>query len=287
MAMAAHSIDVNNINFDSEVIDKSRTIPVVVDFWAPWCGPCKVLKPILEKLAGEYAGKFRLARVNSDENIDLATEFGVRSIPDVRAFKDGRMVGQFMGALPESKVREFIDRLLPSAAELERVRGLELRANGDASGAGAALQNAISLDPKLQLARVDLAEVLIELKQLDAAERALAEVKPNIDYDARIEALRSAIAFARSTESGASDAELKARIAAHPADLEARLQLANHRAGRREWRAAMDELLEIVKRDRNWHDQAARKQLLAIFSLARDEAELVSEYRRKLASALY
>jgi putative thioredoxin len=285
--MAAHAIDANNINFDSEVIDASKSYPVVVDFWAPWCGPCKALTPVLEKLAAEYGGRFKLAKVNSDENMELSAEFGVRSIPDVRAFKDGRMVAQFTGALPESKVREFIDRLLPSAAELERALGLKLRAGGDTAGASAALSKAIGLDPKLHLARIDLAELLIELKQLEAAERQLAEVKPDVDYDARVEALRAAISFARSAESGANDADLGARIAAEPADLEARMQLADRHAGRREWRAALDALLEIVKRDRNWKDQAARKQMLAIFSLAAADAELVSEYRRRLASALY
>ena len=286
--MVVHAIDVNSINFGVEVIERSKQLPVIVDFWAPWCGPCKVLKPILEKLAAEYGGRFTLAKVNSDENMELAAQFGVRSIPDVRAFKDGRMAAQFMGALPESKVREFIDRLLPTPAELERMRGQELRAKGDIAGASAALSKAIVLDPKLQRARIDLVELLIELKQLDAAERQLAAVQPDVDYDARVEALRAAIAFARSTESGgASDAELKARIASDPGDLEARMQLANRYAGRQEWRAAMDALLEIVKRDPNWNDQAARKQMLAIFSLVAGQAELVSEYRRSLASALH
>ena len=286
--MADHAIDVNNINFVAEVIDKSKNTLVIVDFWAPWCGPCKFLKPILEKLAAEYGGRFKLARVNSDENMELAAQFGVRSIPDVRAFKDGRLAGQFTGALPESKLREFIDRLLPTPAELERARAFELRAKGDTAGASAALSSAIGLDPKLHLARIDLVELLIELKQLEAAERQLAEVQPNIDCDARVEALRAAIAFARSTESGgASDAELKARIASNPGDLDARMQLANRCAGRREWRAAMDELLEIVKRDRNWNDQAARKQMLAIFNLAAGQAELVSEYRHSLARTLH
>ena len=285
--MSAHVVEVNNINFSSEVIDKSSITPVIVDFWAPWCGPCKALTPVLEKLAAEYGGRFRLVKINSDENMELAGQFGVRSIPDVRAFKDGRVVGQFNGALPESKVRAFIDRLLPSPAELERSHGLKLRADGDTAGAGAALSRAIGLDPTLHAARLDLVDLLIELGELDSAERQLSEVKPDIDHDARAEALRSAISFARSARSGASDTELKARIAGDPADPQARMQLANLYAGRREWRAALDELLEIVKRDRNWNDQAARKQMLSIFNLAAGEPDLVAEYRRKLASALH
>lgn len=271
-------------NFEREVLEASKTVPVVVDFWAPWCAPCRALGPILEKLEQEYAGRFKLAKVNSDDNQELAATFGVRSIPDVMAFKGGKAVSHFLGAQPESQVRAFIEGLLPSPSELERARARELRAAGDAANAVAALRKAVHLDAKNDLARLDLAELLIQLKQLEEAEAALAQVQADSNLDARAEALRNALAFARA---GGSEDDLAAKIEANPGDLEARLALAGAYAGRQAWREAMDQLLEILRRDRAWRDGEARKQMLAIFNLAAGEAELVAEYRRKLSSALY
>ena len=283
--MSAHAIDVTDDTFEREVIEASRSIPVVVDFWAPWCGPCRVLKPILEKLSAEYGGKFKLAKVNSDENQEIAAAYGIRSIPDVMAFKDGKPVSHFLGAVPESQVRAFVDSLIPTPSEIERARAAELREAGDLTGAVEALRKAIDLDPANDHARLDLAELLLELKRVDEAEAVLAAVQPNIDLDERLATLRAALAFARSAGS-ASEAELKAKLAANPADHEARFALAGLYAGLKRYREALSELLEIVRRDRNWKDGAARKQILAIFNLAEKQPELVSEYRKELASAL-
>lgn len=282
-----HAVDVDARNFNQEVLEASRSVPVVIDFWAPWCGPCKVLKPMLEKLAIEYGGKFRLARINSDASTDLAREFNVRSIPDVRAIRNGKQVGAFVGALPLAQLRAFIDGLIPSAAEVERTRANELRASGDLDGAVAAHRRALELDAGYEPARLDLAELLIERKQADEAEALLDAVKSHIDWDDRVENLRRSLAFARAGRSGESVAELRARIAAKPADCEARLALANLLAGGADYRGAMDELLEIIRRNKEFRDGAARKQMLAIFALAATDNALVSEYRRKLASALY
>ncbi len=285
--MSAHTVDVTSATFQQEVIEASKAVPVVVDFWAPWCGPCRVLKPILEKLAAEYGGKFKLAKVNSDENQDLAAAYGIRSIPDVMAFRDGEAVSHFLGAVPESEVRAFIDRLIPTPSQLEQARARELRDAGDAAGAVAALRKAIELDPKNDPARLDLAEILIDRKALDDVGAILDAVRPDIDHAPRVASLRAALSFARSAGSGTGDAELKARLAANPADHETRLTLAGLYAGAKRYREALDELLEIVRADKAWKDGEARKQILAIFNLAGDQPDLVSEYRRKLSSALY
>jgi putative thioredoxin len=278
------TLNVTAATFEQDVIEASKQAPVIVDFWAPWCGPCRALGPILEKLAIEYAGRFRLAKVNSDEDPELSRRFNVRSIPDVRAFRGGRQVDGFMGALPEREVRAFIEGIVPSPAELERQRAGELRRARDLAGAAVALRKAVDLDPAHGLARIDLAEVLIEAGQHDEAARQLEAVCPDVDWDARVDALKQAIAFARA---GGSENELAARVAANPADLDARLAFASALAARKSWREAMDQLLEIIRRDKSWRDGAARKQMVAIFSLAAGEPDLISEYRRKLGSALY
>jgi putative thioredoxin len=285
--MSAHTVDVTSATFQQEVIEASKAVPVVVDFWAPWCGPCRVLKPILEKLAAEYGGKFKLAKVNSDENQDLAAAYGIRSIPDVMAFRDGEAVSHFLGAVPESQVRAFIDRLIPTPSQLEQARSRELRDAGDAAGAVAALRKAIELDPKNDPARLDLAEILIDGKALDDVGTILDAVGPDIDHAPRLASLRAALSFARSAGAGTGDAELKARLAADPADHETRLTLAGLYAGAKRYREALDELLEIVRADKAWKDGEARRQILAIFNLAGDQPDMVSEYRRKLSSALY
>ena len=240
-------MDIATADFEQEAIDASRRQLVLVDFWAPWCGPCRSLTPILEKVVGTYAGRVKLVKVNSDENPELSSAFGVRSIPNVIAFRDGKAVSQFMGALPEGQIRAFIDKLLPP--------------------------------PQLALAGR-----AIEEKRLDEAGRLLDEIKPNIDWDAQVETLRQALAFARV---GGGEKELGARVAANPADLDSRLALAGALAARRDYRAALDQLLEIIRRDRDWKDGEARKQMLAIFNLATDDPGLVSEYRKKLSSAIY
>jgi putative thioredoxin len=268
-------MDVTISSFEREVLQASAQVPVLVDFWAPWCAPCRALTPLLEKLEREYAGRFKLAKINSDENQDLAQAFGVRSIPDVMAFRDGKPVAHFLGALPEPQVRAFIEGVLPSASELERAKGGE-----------AALRKALELDAGNDLARLDLAEVLIASERAEEAEALLAEVQPDASLDARREALLAAARFAR-LGGGASESELEARLVAAPDDADARYALAQLYARARRYREAMEQLLAIVRKDKEWNGGEARKQLLSIFTLAADQPDLVSEYRRKLSTALY
>lgn len=213
-------MDITLENFESEVLLASQQVPVVLQFWAPWCGPCKTLKPVLEKLEQEYGGRFRLAKVNSDENPEIAAHFQVRSIPFVVAFVNGRPVDHFMGLLPEGELRAFLDRFVPPAAEQP---------------------------------------------EEEEEEPALPEPDPATP----------------------EELALVEKVAAAPADLAARLALARLRIERGAWAEAMDELLEIVARDRAFEDDVGRRTLLEVFEKAAEQPQLVSAYRRRLSSLLF
>ena len=283
--MASHAIDVSAENFHEVVLEGSRTAPVVIDFWAPWCAPCRALKPILEKLADEYAGKFTLAKINSDENQELAAEFGVRGIPAVKAVVDGQLVDEFTGALPESQVRAFIERVVPSPAELKRKQTREMLDAGMEAQALDLLGEAIALDPRNALAKVDRLEALVRLNRLADAKSALDELDPLTLEDPRVATLKAHIGF--SSGDAIDAAALIARIAENPNDLAARLDLARHHARTGDYEPALQQLLEIVRCDRKFGDDAARKTMLEIFNLLGAGDELVGKYRRLLASALY
>lgn len=284
--MSAYSIDVTETNFMQEVIEASHRAPVLVDFWAPWCGPCRSLGPILEKLAAEYQGRFRLAKVNSDENQALAGQFGVRGIPNVKAFVGGKMVDEFTGALPESAVREFIDALLPSPAEPLRLEAQAARARGEADATRKLLLQAIRLDPKHEQARLDLVDVLLDAGDLAEAQRLLGEIADSAKDRSRIDALSARIALAQGAPAGADESALNARLAADPADHEARLGLANLLAARQDYRGALEHLLEMVRRDRAFGDDIGRKTMLQVFSLLGPDSELVRTYRGELSRAI-
>lgn len=280
--MTENDLDVGLADFEQRVLEESRHRPVVVDFWAPWCGPCKSLKPILEKLAAEYGGKFLLAKVNSDDNQDLAARYGVRGIPSVKAFINGEPVDEFSGALPEGDVRAFLDRLVPSPADEMRVQAAELRDAGDISGALQKLAEASRLDPAHVGIRLDATEIMLNLGEADEARRLLGNLADAADP--RVPQLRARLQF--MGDAGEDQAALNARVAANENDLEARLKLANLHVAAGQYEAGMDQLLEIIRRDRGFEDDIGRKTLLSVFDLLGGD-ERVSRYRRKLASVLY
>ena len=280
--MSDHALDVGLADFAQHVLEESKHRPVVVDFWAPWCGPCKSLKPVLEKLAAEYGGKFLLAKINSDDNQELAARYGVRGIPSVKAFVNGQMVDEFSGALPEGEVRAFLDRLAPSPTEALRAQAAALRAAGDLSAALQTLVDASRLDPAHLGVRLDAAEIMLDLNEADEAQRLIGSVAE--DADPRVPQLKARLQFMGTA--GEDQAALAARVAANETDLEARLKLANLLVAAGQYEAGMDQLLEIVRRDRGFEDDIGRKTLLSVFNLL-GGSELVSRYRRLLASALY
>jgi putative thioredoxin len=286
-------VEIGQTAFEREVIEASRDAPVLVDFWAPWCGPCRVLGPMLERLEREYAGRFRLVKINSEENADLAAQFRVRSIPYVVAFADGEPVDAFVGALPEPRLREFIDRLLPNPAEVQRRKAHQLAEAGQPEQAVAAMRAALALDPGAPQAQLDMAELLLERlpapvepARIAEAEQALGAVAPKLREDPRWKALSTRLASLKGAASGADGQLLRTRVAGDPADLQARLDLAQWHIARREFEPALAQLIEVVERDRAFGDDAGRRTMLSVFELAAREPQLVSAYRKRLAAAL-
>lgn len=289
--MSAYASDVTAVDFDEKVLAASRRVPVVVDFWAPWCQPCRILKPILEKLAAEYEGKFILAKVNSDENQALAARYGVRGIPAVKAFVDGELADEFTGALPETQIRDFLDRLIPSPAEPLRQEALALAAAGDIAGARQRMVEAINLDPRNDTSYLDYIQLSLDTgtpEALAEANELMVVVADRARDRTRVESLQARLRMA-STAGNVDLAALQARLAENADDHDARLQLANALALRHDYRAALEHLLEIVRRNRRWNEEAGRKGMLDLFSLLAAQPQyddLVREFRIALARTL-
>lgn len=286
--MSEHACDVSVADFDEKVIAASRQVPVLVDFWAEWCQPCRILKPILEKLAAEYGGRFLLAKVNSDENQALAQRYGVRGIPAVKAFVDGKLVDEFTGALPEAQIRPFLDRLIPSPAEPLRAEAAAARSRGDLDAARHLLSQALEVDPRNEAAYLDYIDLSIESGVLDEARPLLDALRDRARDQSRIATLDAALKLAEAGP-GEDEGALAARLAADANDLDARLRLANALARRRDYRGALEHLLAIVRQDRKWNDEAGRKTMLTLFNLLGSQPEhddLVREFRVALSRTL-
>ena len=299
-------IDVTIANFEAEVIEASMHTPVLVDFWAPWCGPCKVIGPLLEKLEAQYAGRFKLVKIDSDQEQQLAAAFGIRSIPTCVLLKNGQPVDGFMGALPEGQIKAFLDKHVPGEgeveAEAEEAAAQEALADGDIEAALERLQQAVKADPDNTDARFDLVKLLLELGLDDDAKVAFAPVIAKADGVRRLDSLRRWMAARDSAfevaDPNARAAELQARIAANKRDFEARFALAQLLFAHGQWTAAMDELLDILMRDKAWNDDLARKTYIAILDVIEPPKPKVAEgqvppedptvatYRRRLSSVV-
>ena len=271
--------DVNTADFATEVIERSTEVPVLVDFWAEWCGPCKTLSPTLERLTTEAGGAVELAKIDVDQNQALAQQFGVQSIPTVIAFKDGLPVNQFTGALPEAQVREFMAALSPSELDTAVVRAEELLDEGLDKEASAILSEVLTVDPTHQDAGITLAGLLIDAGETSSALELLGTL-------ASTEEVRALVAAAKMSDASDVDMDALEASAADPDDHAAALELAKARGATGEHEAALDALLSIVEA-RVEQSDAARLAMIDLFDLLGNEDDLVSTYRRKLAIAIF
>jgi putative thioredoxin len=287
--------DTTTATFMKDVIEASREVPVIVDLWATWCGPCKQLGPLLEKVVREAKGRLRLVKVDIDKNPQIAQQFRVQSIPAVFAVADGRVVDGFVGALPESQVRAFAKRLMEAGGPDEEATQIaeaveharQLMEEGDTGTAAALFGQILEHDPGNLPAIGGLARCHVKAGDLAKAKELLDKAPADKAGDAEITAARSALELAeQAMKSGPID-ELRAKVAANPADHAARLEFANalHAAGHDE--EAIDQLLELVKRDRKWNEEAARKQLVKLFEALGATNPLVATGRRRLSSLLF
>lgn len=286
MADSPYIIEIDEANYEQVVLEGSCRAPVLVDFWASWCQPCQILMPVLAKLADEYQGRFVLAKLDTEEQQAIAAQFGIRSIPTVKLFRDGAPVDEFMGALPEAEIRVFLDRHLPRESDGAVVQaGQRLRA-GDGEGALALLRQAQTEDPSNPRVVTAIAQIQAATGDPDGAEQTLAGLPPGEQDEPDVVRLRAQLFFDRVAAAAGPHEAAARRLAASPDDSEARFQVAAHQVMENDLEGAAENLLQLMQRDRKFGDDGARTALLKLFDIL-GEDPAVTRYRARLFALLH
>jgi len=280
-------IDTSLPSFERDVLEASMEVPVLLDFWAPWCEPCLELSPLLERLEREYGGRFRLVNANADDNSELLASFGLEAIPHVIAFVGGNPVAQFAGAQPEPFLRAFIERLIPDPSGLEHRCARDALTLGQASIAEEHLRTAIALDPANDGARIDIVGVLLGRGEIPGARAHFGVLSQRANACAAYGATRDRLETAELAALLPPADHLERRIALDSGDLHARAALAELHIARGEFAPAMDQLLEIARSDRSFRDDIGRRRLLDVFAMAAQHPDLVADYRARLSSVIF
>ncbi|MBF0296700.1 MAG: tetratricopeptide repeat protein [Magnetococcales bacterium] len=277
-------VDVDGASFASEVLERSRRTPVLVDFWANWCGPCRTLGPILAKLAEELQGRFVLAKIDSDRNPDLARRYGVRGIPAVKLFIDGQVTNEFTGALPESRVRKFLEESLPSGADKAASQAMAALTRGDLQAAEAGFAAVLTQSPEHTEALLGLTRVYLDSGRMEEANATLARLPARDREGTEAKLLAARLAFAAAA---VDIAPLAARVEADPADLAARMALGEALVARESYAEGLEQFLEVVRRNRAFDDDAGRKAILRVFDLLGPGHPLIASFRPRLSALLF
>ena len=287
MNNAQNITDVTSETFDSLVIEQSKRVPVLVDYWADWCGPCQMQMPVLKKLVEDYDGKFLLAKVNTDEQRDLAREHGIRSLPTMRVYKHGEMVEEILAAQSEATLRILLDRHIERESDAIRERAMAAWQQGRHSEALSLLQDAHLAEPDNHQLTLTYAELKMRQGQLDDAAELIASLPRDVRDEKEASRMSALLEFAMVTRNAPSMVELESVVDNNPGDLEARYQLAAWYVLNNQMEPALEAFMQLLQHDREFRDDAGRKGLLAVFELLENEGELVNSYRRRLFTLLH